>query len=381
MSIPIRQYDDRERQATSRLSYPAIRAFRPAAFIQANFPARISDERELIRYCDIMNELDSEQLFFREKLYSRAEAALMASISAEIEALTDKLFSRPTQPFMCLFAPISMLRAVVALCQNTPNATVMEIGPGSGLLGAYLIQASRQFGDLNLRLRYRSTDNAQALYLWQNRLFGHLGGNGFADYALVEQMPISVEEPVASIPWWHFAENFKRPWKVDLVVCDAAMGEMEAFAANYIVRLAAEMLKESPIGAFIFRHIGEQRINSMAYVESRFAAAGFKKYEADGVVVHSLRPITLPARFLPVGGDEKMRTASEFLKIDRAKLLDSYSFFDFVRLTEPAPAPTEPASASTEQSTAGTSHDGQSSPVMTLVRRVQQKMSTTFERG
>src|SRR5262249_24947949 len=159
-------------------------------------------------------------------------------------------------------------------------------------------------------------DNAQALYLWQNRLFGHLATEGFTDYALVDQLPSSIEEPVASIPWLHFAEIFKRQWKADVVVCDAAMGEMEAFAANYIIRLAGEMLKESSIGVFIFRHIGEQRVNSIAYVESRFAAAGFKKYEADGVIVHSLRPISLPDYFMPVGGAEKMKTASEFLKID-----------------------------------------------------------------
>ena len=236
MEISIHQYDEYERQAIVRLSYPAIRAFRPAAFTQANFPARISDERELLRYCDIMNELDSEPVFFREKLYSRTEAALMTSISTEIETITDKLFSRATQPFMCLFAPVIMLRAVVALCKNCRNATVMEIGPGSGFLGAYLIQASREFSDLNFRLRYRSTDNAQALYLWQNRLFGHLGAEGFADYALVEQVPTNVEEPVASIPWWHFAESFRRPWKADVIVCDAAMGEMEASAANYVIR-------------------------------------------------------------------------------------------------------------------------------------------------
>ena len=210
----------------------------------------------------------------------------------------------------------------------------MEIDSGSGFLVAYLIKASSQFGDLNLRLRYRSTDNAQALYLWQNRFFGHLGAEGFAGYALVEQLPPNVEEPIASIPWWHFAESFRRPWKADVVVCDAAMGEMEAFAANYVIRLAAEMLKESPIGAFIFRHIGEQRVNSIAYVESRFTAAGFKKYEADGVVVHSLQPVSLPECFMPIGGPEKMQAASEFLNIDRSKLLDSYSFFDFIQLGE-----------------------------------------------
>jgi hypothetical protein len=53
-NLSIEEYDRAEAQAIRRASYPAIRAFRPAAFSLANFPIRVTDERELIRYCDIV---------------------------------------------------------------------------------------------------------------------------------------------------------------------------------------------------------------------------------------------------------------------------------------------------------------------------------------
>jgi hypothetical protein len=331
-NLSIGAYDCAEVQAIKRASYPAIRAFRPAAFSLANFPVRVTDECELIRYSDIMDELYDSQLYYRRLRYSREEAYLISSVSREVGILTQDLFGRAVQPFMCLFTPIAMLRAVMALGRGSP-CTILEIGPGSGYLGAYLILAGYRYGSLRLEFQYRSTDNTQALYLWQDRFFRHLAGPSYMNYATAGRPPQTIPERVASLPWWQFAELFESPWPVDIVICDAAMGEMDPFAANYTIRLAAVMLKESHVGVFLFRHIGEQRINSMNYIDSRFVAAGFHKHQVGQVVVHSLRPLSLPDEFPPLGGHEEMRVAESFLPIDNSKLLDSYKFFDFIRLT------------------------------------------------
>jgi len=331
-NVSIEAYDRAEVQAIKRASYPAIRAFRPAAFSLANFPVRVTDERELIRYSDIMDEVYDAQLYYRGIQYSREEAYLITSVSREVGTLTQDLFGRAVQPFMCLFTPIAMLRAVMALARGAP-CTILEIGPGSGYLGAYLILAGYRYGDLKVEFKYRSTDNTQALYLWQDRFFRHLVGPSYANYATTDRQPDTIPERVASLPWWQFAELFESPWPVDIVICDAAMGEMDTFAANYIIRLAAVMLKDSRVGVFLFRHIGEQRINSMAYIDSRFLAAGFHKHQVGPVVIHSPGQLSLPDEFPPLGGSEEMRVAESFLPIDKSKLLDSYKFFDFIRLT------------------------------------------------
>jgi len=321
--ISIPAYDEAERRAIIDASYPTIRAFRPAAFQMANFPTRVTDERELIRYADIMSELEDRHLY-TEALYSTAEIDLMRDVSDKVEAVT-KTLGRAVRPFMSLFAPITVLRAIHSLGES--NLSVMEIGPGSGYLGAYLIRNLERYGDLTVRLtkRYCAVDNTQALYLWQSRFFSALD-TSFTDLAGEKSAPGNSR--VSLMPWWQFAELYKNPPQFDIVICDAAMGEMDPFAANYVIRLAAKMLADSDIGAFLFRHIGEQRINSMSYIEDRFAAAGFAKTTLGDVTAFSLSP--LASKSLQTA---KMKTrAVDFLPVDRGKILDSYGFFDFIDL-------------------------------------------------
>ena len=324
--LSIGTYDQAEAKAIIRACYPAIRAFRPAAFTMANFPTRISDERELVRYADIMCEIANRNHWYREVRYSAKEAELISQLASRIEELTAGMGHR-IRPFMCLFPPIPVLRAVEALASGR-KLRILEIGPGSGHLGAYLIRSGHA---------YIATDNAQALYLWQNRLFRSLAGAAFIESASGDRAegPDFAKPQVVHVPWWDFAEWYRDPPSFDLVVCDAAMGEMDVLAANYIIRLAAEMLRRSTVGAFLFRHIGECRLNTLPYIESRFQSARFMRTEGDGVTLHCLSPLKLPEKLVPVGGGIELLTASSFLPIDSDKLLESYSFFDFIRFTDP----------------------------------------------
>lgn len=276
--LSVAEYDRAEAEAITCLSYPQIRAFAPAAFLQANFPTRVSNARELLRYCDMMRELEDAEFHYRKRLYSRQEADLIVDISTNIENLTGKLFGRPTQPFMSLFPPIDILRVVTMLAAR--GSTIYEIGPGSGLLGAYLIKRG---------YRYHASDNTQALYLWQNRLFSHLAGASFSDRVTDDR-----DAEITHIPWWRLAGLFKKPPAADVIICDATMGEMESFAVWYLIRLAVQMLKQSLIGAFIYSQVGEQRISTLVHIEQIFALAGFQKHQCGPITVQSLRPLVLP---------------------------------------------------------------------------------------
>src|SRR5262249_49503010 len=132
--------------------------------------------------------------------------------------------------------------------------------------------------------------------------------------------------------WWHLAEFFKDPPAADLIICEAAMGEMESFAVWYLIRLAAQMLNQSPVGALIYSNVGEQRISSLSHIEQIFALAGFEKHQCGPVTVQGLRPLALPETPTFIGGGEGAEPACAFLAIDESKLLDSYAFFDFMGL-------------------------------------------------
>jgi hypothetical protein len=321
MYVSVAEYDAREAAATARLSYPAVRAFRPAAFSAANFPTRVGAEGELVRYCDIMNELEDAERYYRTASYSKTEAGLMRRTCEVVENLTAELFDRPTQPFMCLFPPLEVLRTVAAIAPE--DASILEIGPGSGMLGSYLVQ---------LGYSYRAVDNTQALYLWQSRLFSALAHNDFVDYATALKLPPNVTSRVAQIPWWHFAEAYKAPFKADVIICDGALGEMETFAVYYIIRMAAAIAVECPHVAFLYRSVGEPRITSQATIEQIFALAGFQRQQCGSVTIHTLNPISLPETPPPLGNSSPLMRADQFLSLNDAKVLDSYSFFDFMKL-------------------------------------------------
>ena len=156
---------------------------------------------------------------------------------------------------MCLFPPIAILRAVEAIAgARGRRLKIFEIGPGSGYLGAYLINAGHS---------YASMDITQALYLWQNRLFASIAADG--------QEWVCDEGAGANcihVPWWQFARYHEAlPIAADIVVCDGAMGEMDTLGLFYNLRIARAMVDASDCAAFMFRRIGEPRVNQLATVE------------------------------------------------------------------------------------------------------------------
>lgn len=248
--LSIEEYDALEREARIAASYPAIRAFSPVAFSQVNFPTRVAHEQELRRYADIMYELLPRQDWLDTKRYTEREAGAIQKVVSQIYEVTARHFQKPVAPLMCLFPPIPIVRAVEAIASVVDRRLkIFEIGPGSGHLGAYLINAEH---------RYAAMDNCQSLYLWQNRFFSGIATD-YSEWASREMRQRHVfERSVTHIPWWDFAQIYAGvPPMADVVICDAALGEMDVFAVRYVLRLAKLMLT-NPIAEHLFFRIWER---------------------------------------------------------------------------------------------------------------------------
>lgn len=322
--ISVEDYDRREHQAVTMASYPALRAFAPISFAQANFPTRVSHETELRRYADIMYETRSREEWLKQKFYSQHEAEAMQRLSAQIERLTARLFDRPVRPLMCLFAPIMLLRMIEHLSTHAGRRlTILEIGPGSGHLVAYLLNAGH---------RAIAIDNTQALYLWQNRLFTEYN---LDEWALSEVAPREAPAQVTHIPWWHFARfhEVALPLTADIVVCDAALGEMDHFAFRYVAQVARMLTERSDVGCFLYQNLGEERIEQRAFAEQYLGNLGFRLWKVGEVSLFAGSPRfpTDRIRHLkeppPLAGPAK-HAPIDFLDLDH--VLESYRFFDFI---------------------------------------------------
>jgi hypothetical protein len=324
--LSIADYDAEEKRARISASYPAIRAFSAVAFAQVNFPVRVAEEQELIRYADIMQEMLSRREYLEARTFSEAEVAAILRVVAQVRALTGRLYGRTVQPLMCLFPPIAILRAVEAIAKKRGRRLkIFEIGPGSGYLGAYLINAGHC---------YASMDITQALYLWQNRLFAGIAADG-QEWVL----DAGTKGRCIHVPWWQFARYYEvLPIAADIVICDGAMGEMETLGLFYNLRIARAMVDGSDCAAFMFRRIGEPRINQLAAVEYWLGQAGFTGRRIGEVSIYSLPGLddvfAPDASDLPcLGSATGARYAPKsFLALRESELLESYAFFKYIGL-------------------------------------------------
>jgi hypothetical protein len=270
MLISIEDYDRHERDALGSLSNRAIQAFRPATFSFVSYPDRVYSESEVIRYVDTMHET-KQAIYFTSHDFSVDEAALVKGISDDVVNLTAKRFGSPKRPWMSPLAALNLFRSISAMAQRAGRASVsvFEIGPGSGYLGALLIKTGH---------RYASMDNAQAFYLWQNRLYDNLASDDFVEMASSEMGAGDFgDNRAAHIPWWEYCRfhETEHPIAADIVVCDHALGELSRNALKYILRTSQKMLSRSTLGLFLFQSPGKTHISSMEAILNEFRAAGF----------------------------------------------------------------------------------------------------------
>ena len=337
--LTVEAYDQAENAARVSASYPALRSFAPATFAMVGFPTRVTQEKELRRYADIMYEIADREYWLKKLTYSEEEQSLIIGLRSKIEALTGTLFGNPVQALMCLFPPLPVLRMVEATSALLGRKLrILEVGPGSGYFGAYSLMRGHQ---------YAGIDNTQALYLWRHRLFDWVAGGDFRDHALEpldSPVPMRQVEQAALIPWWKFAGIYRQVQSLpqfDIIVCEAAMGEMDPFGARYLIHLSKLLLEKSEAGLFLYQNLGEERQSDRAKIAHLFAAHGFRSYTCGSVTVQagsngspdgflkSLKDGPQPVSF---SSKSETKTGVEFLDIDPSKLMESYSFFEFLRL-------------------------------------------------
>lgn len=324
--LEIEEYNKAEKNAILKLSYPPLRAFQPAAFKQVNFPSYVSCEDELVRYCDILHELEDFEKYYYNDKYSEDEVDLIKNTRAKIEDLTRSHFRHVVQPLMGIFSSIHLFRSIKKISDNlTPNCRVLEIGPGSGILGAFLILS---------KITYLSMDCTQAFYLWQNRLFSYLSSGNYIDFSQKSSFSETITKTI-QVPWWHFSQMYKDCIPAcDVIVCEAALGEMEHFAIWYNIKIAKKILASSRVGIFMYTHVGEQRIGSESYIDIIFRETGFTKNVVDGITIQELHDNKISNKIKSIQDSHKRFTASNFMQIDLSKLSDTYSFMHFLEMNK-----------------------------------------------
>ena len=338
--LSIDAYNAEELAAKCDVSYTEIMAFAPSTLNLFGFPSSVTVERELARYVDWNNSTSNYQYFMPDHFvrgpsvqtsFTSAEASAIARVSDSVARLTQTRYGRTMRPISTLLSQMGLFRAIMALQERADKPfTVFEIGPGNGYLGALL---------LNAGIRYVGFDNAQSLYLWQNRLLAECSDE-FHEW--VESGPPGdiLRPRVQHLAWWHYLRLRHRcTVSADIVVSNTNLGEMNYGALQFTTRIARKLLNDSPIATFLFTNIGDAKQNSMATVDGEFAAAGFKNVCSD--LLYAYLPKGVQPRFglkeldsrIPLfnpDGSKERYSTREVLKVDEETLPMDMDFLAFV---------------------------------------------------
>lgn len=339
--ITIEQYDEEEALAKCDVSYVEMSSFAPATLNVLGFPSSVSREQELGRYVDWNNSPSNAQYFEPDKFvkgpsvytaFTRREAELVGQVSDYVAALTSRSFGREMRPISTLLSQFGLFRVIMALQSRMDRPLrVFEVGPGNGYLGALLFATG---------VHYVGFDNAQSLYLWQNRLMSQYAGEEFLEW--VGEAPSGTPRSARAqhLPWWRYLKlRHECPISADVIVSNTNLGEMNYGALLYTARIAQRILQGSPISAFLYTNIGDARQNSLATVESELANAGFNKVCKNLVqafVPRGTRPgpdlLSLDKDiplFNPDGSKERYR-AREMLKLTPHNLPNDMDFLSYI---------------------------------------------------
>ena len=296
MTLTIESYAAAEAEGLAAVSNIERAAFAPSTFTELNCPVSVAVESDLLRFVDSMHEFSAGDYFKADCPLSPDEADLIRRVGDHVVAWTAAHLGRAVRPWVAPLSAVEMFRVVSATARalGKDRLTVLEIGPGSGYLGALLHLAGH---------RHISMDNTQAYYLWQNRLYGSLAGDGFAE--LADPAAPLVDDPAKTmvhLPWWRFAQLHDAgfPFAVDLVVCDHALNEIDTVALRYILRACHAMLSRVEDGMLLFCGAGHGQKRREPQLFREFDRAGFsalfkRLFYGVGLKGGRLDPLAIPA--------------------------------------------------------------------------------------
>jgi hypothetical protein len=257
----------------------------PEYFQSTGFLTRSESIDDLIVLLDVMhnNRFDD----FMAELGGLSDAAM----DDVLDAFADYArFFMTTFPSADIPMPLSGMLSQYAIARKIrgipDRATVLEIGPGSGLLSFFLAR------DPGIE-RYDQVEAVESFYLLQSlvnrRVYGHrfvdhaqldaaavgLGGIAFDtirkhqpnvldNYEPASSLPVERKPRAEHFPWWRLDAVAER--RYDVVTSNANLNEFNESALRYYAGLFATVLK--PTGVFLAQCPGGGRTSGAAVIQA-----------------------------------------------------------------------------------------------------------------
>jgi hypothetical protein len=300
MELKISDYNKIEEKAISLLPNRVIEAFQPTEFYDSGYPTRVNSSDELWKYVDVMHEkrFESNVLVGLGGGLTQEEFDDFKRLTQKIYDFTLNEFDKPFVARNSVSRSFIIYRAIKAI-YNGYTPTVFELGAGCGYLGALLISENWP---------YYSTDNAQAFYLYQNRLWNYFSNNELREILEFTSIPDEKKAKVVHIPWWNFFLQ-DMPNSVDLITCNHMLAEMNPIALKYSVYRMRNLLTKSdsiesgPPKLLMFEHWGGENTNTKENVFKELMNAGFRLIYHSSITKSNKMNISIFALYDNIYGD------------------------------------------------------------------------------
>jgi len=257
-------YNKNERLAYKDFPIYKLRAFSPSTFQKYNFPEKLFSDYEIWKYLDSQQEFRIGEYFNNHLKYlTDSEISAIESVAKKYSKYS-KFFNRRTIPIGInhMISSVSTIRSLLSY-QKNKSLNVLEIGPGSGMLGLL----ANYF-----KINYSAFDITNAFSIHIMSLYSFLFKKNFKDFGLI---PFSNKEithknntDLSFFPWWHFLNTkFSLP-KFDFIIMNACFFEIEEKALHFIFnRLGSHEQRQNVLindwGSKVFSKFDNEKIIKM----------------------------------------------------------------------------------------------------------------------
>jgi len=282
MTLTVIDYDKIEAHFSANKPNRILEAFRPEHFGLTGYPLRIHSDAELFRYVDVMHELrhidDYNNILGG---FTSDEFSLFKEVSIAVADFTEQEFGKRMVPKGALVRAMISYRHIRFLT-SPEDTTILELGPGSGYLGALLAKSG---------YRYAAMDITQPFYLYQNKLWKHLFGDRLIELASDEKELSDFsnipEGGILHIPWWKYsyADPTNINLDIDVVTSNHALCEMHRNALHYSANLCGNWLsKQGRVRFFFAEGMGSEVNHSRMQGYKAFTDSGYLHVYRDPLI-------------------------------------------------------------------------------------------------
>tara|TARA_B100000989_G_scaffold261348_1_gene212349 strand:- start:150 stop:1307 length:1158 start_codon:yes stop_codon:yes gene_type:complete len=232
--LDIQNYISAEKKYIKKNPIFVYKNFYPKHLIEHGFYQDIHDLSDIWKYADTMHWHRLDETFKLLSSLTETEVADCKNVIEKVKNITNKYCNK------IVLGTTPTLRAllttrVIEKIQNKDKNNILEIGPGSGMVGAFSLLRGNN---------YVAIENASPLFYWQNIFLKNFSQNT-TDLLDLDNNKDYEQSNFIHIPWWSAVDErliFKK--KFDFIILNHCITEITSQAFNFYIYLIKKFLKD-----------------------------------------------------------------------------------------------------------------------------------------